>query len=133
MTDTPSQEPQRASSQGRLGEIARLFLKLGITAFGGPAAHIAMMEDEIVTRRKWISRQHFLDLIGATHDLGENKFDGDDTYVRRIRTSQFSHDPDQITRIVFDLTGEASYDVSTSQQAISKYLTEKCPKPGSQY
>jgi len=67
MTDTPSQGTQGASSQGRLGEIARLFLKLGITAFGGPAAHIAMMEDEFVTRRKWISRQHFLDLIGATN------------------------------------------------------------------
>ncbi len=48
-------------------EIARLFFKLGFVAFGGPAAHIAMMEDEFVTRRKWISRQHFLDLIGATN------------------------------------------------------------------
>ncbi len=53
--------------QGRLGEIARLFFKLGVIAFGGPAAHIAMMEDEFVTRRKWIGRQHFLDLIGATN------------------------------------------------------------------
>jgi len=67
MTDTPSPPPQGAAIQGRLGEIARLFLKLGFTAFGGPAAHIAMMEDEFVTRRKWISRQHFLDLIGATN------------------------------------------------------------------
>ena len=53
--------------RGRLAEIARIFLKLGFIAFGGPAAHIAMMEDEFVTRRKWISRQHFLDLIGATN------------------------------------------------------------------
>lgn len=52
---------------GRLSEIARLFLKLGIIAFGGPAAHIAMMEDEFVTRRSWIDRQHFLDLVGATN------------------------------------------------------------------
>ena len=52
---------------GRLGELARLFLKLGFIAFGGPAAHIAMLEDEVVTRRKWIDRQHFLDLIGATN------------------------------------------------------------------
>jgi chromate transporter len=52
---------------GRLGELARVFLKLGFIAFGGPAAHIAMMEDEFVTRRKWIERQHFLDLIGATN------------------------------------------------------------------
>ncbi|MEX2472667.1 MAG: chromate efflux transporter [Gemmatimonadota bacterium] len=50
-----------------MGELARLFLKLGVIAFGGPAAHIAMLEDEVVTRRKWIGRQHFLDLIGATN------------------------------------------------------------------
>ncbi len=48
-------------------ELARLFLKLGVIAFGGPAAHIAMMEDEVVTRRQWLSRQHFLDLVGATN------------------------------------------------------------------
>lgn len=52
---------------GRLAELARLFLKLGIIAFGGPAAHIAMLEDEVVARRAWMSRQHFLDLIGATN------------------------------------------------------------------
>ena len=56
-----------AAERGTLGEIARLFLKLGIIAFGGPAAHIAMMEDEVVTRRGWLTRQHFLDLIGATN------------------------------------------------------------------
>jgi len=50
-----------------IGEIARLFFRLGCVAFGGPAAHIAMMEDEFVTRRKWIGREHFLDLIGATN------------------------------------------------------------------
>ena len=43
------------------------FLKLGTIAFGGPAAHIAMLEDEVVTRRSWMDRQHFLDLIGATN------------------------------------------------------------------
>lgn len=48
-------------------EVAALFLKLGLTAFGGPAAHIAMMRDEIVNRRKWVSDQHFLDLLGATN------------------------------------------------------------------
>jgi chromate transporter len=53
--------------RGRVGELARLFLKLGIVAFGGPAAHIAMLEDEVVRRRQWIDRQHFLDLIGATN------------------------------------------------------------------
>jgi chromate transporter len=50
----------------RLGELAVLFFRLGLTAFGGPAAHIGMMEDEVVTRRGWLSRQHFLDLVGAT-------------------------------------------------------------------
>lgn len=55
------------SKRSPLGEVARLFLKLGLIAFGGPAAHIAMMEDEFVTRHKWIDRQHFLDLIGATN------------------------------------------------------------------
>jgi chromate transporter len=48
-------------------ELSLLFLKLGTTAFGGPAAHIAMMEDEVVTRKKWISREHFLDLVGITN------------------------------------------------------------------
>src|SRR5688572_14690694 len=51
----------------RLREIAILFLKLGITAFGGPAAHIAMMHDEVVKRRKWLDDQQFLDMLGATN------------------------------------------------------------------
>jgi chromate transporter len=51
----------------RAGEVARLFLRLGFTAFGGPAAHIAMMRDEVVRRRQWLSDQHFLDLLGATN------------------------------------------------------------------
>jgi chromate transporter len=48
-------------------EVARLFLKLGTIAFGGPAAHIAMMEDEVVRRRGWLTRDRFLDLLGATN------------------------------------------------------------------
>ncbi len=51
----------------KLAEVARLFLRLGVTAFGGPAAHIAMMHDETVKRRKWLSDQEFLDLVGATN------------------------------------------------------------------
>src|SRR5690554_7071875 len=51
----------------KLKELAKLFLKLGSIAFGGPAAHIAMMENEIVKKRKWMTSQHFLDLVGATN------------------------------------------------------------------
>lgn len=50
-----------------LGELARLFLRLGATSFGGPAAHIALMHREIVERRRWLSQQEFLDLVGATN------------------------------------------------------------------
>ncbi len=57
----------RSNSATSLGEIARLFLKLGTTAFGGPAAHIAMMEDEVVRRRQWLTREQFLDYLGATN------------------------------------------------------------------
>jgi chromate transporter len=56
-----------ASLSQRLTEVAGLFLKLGMTAFGGPAAHIAMMHHEIVKQRKWLSDQEFLDLVGATN------------------------------------------------------------------
>ena len=55
------------SEQNKLKEIAIVFFKLGFIAFGGPAAHIAMMEKEIVTKRQWMDRQHFLDLVGATN------------------------------------------------------------------
>ena len=50
-----------------LKELALFFLRLGTTAFGGPAAHIAMMEDEVVRRRQWVSREKFLDLLGAAN------------------------------------------------------------------
>lgn len=54
-------------SRGRLQEVAGLFLKLGLTAFGGPAAHLGMMHDEVVKRRHWLDDQEFLDLVGATN------------------------------------------------------------------
>jgi len=50
-----------------LRELATVFLKLGTTAFGGPAAHIAMMEDEVVTKRQWLTREAFLDLVSASN------------------------------------------------------------------
>ena len=50
-----------------LKEVAALFFKLGSISFGGPAAHIAMMEDEVVKKRKWMTHQHFLDMVGATN------------------------------------------------------------------
>lgn len=48
-------------------EVFFVFFKLGCIAFGGPAAHISMMEDEVVSKRKWMSRQYFLDMVGATN------------------------------------------------------------------
>jgi chromate transporter len=50
-----------------LSELAGLFLRLGATAFGGPAAHIAMMKAEVVDRRRWLDEERFLDLLGATN------------------------------------------------------------------
>src|ERR1700759_5563372 len=54
-------------ARGSVADLARVFLKLGTTPFGGPAAHIAMMEDEIVHRRAWLSHEEFLDYLGATN------------------------------------------------------------------
>jgi chromate transporter len=51
----------------RLRELALLFLRLGATSFGGPAAHLALMEEEVVRRRSWLTREEFLDLLGATN------------------------------------------------------------------
>ena len=56
-----------APLDARLRELARVFLKLGVIGFGGPAAHIALMEDELVRRRHWLSREEFLDLVGAVN------------------------------------------------------------------
>jgi chromate transporter len=60
-------QPTQSKHTGSLKEVILLFLKLGITGFGGPAAHIGMMHDEVVKRRKWLDEQEFLDLIGATN------------------------------------------------------------------
>jgi chromate transporter len=63
-SETGRHEPTAPTT---LGELALLFLRLGATAFGGPAAHIAMMRDEVVIRRKWLTEEHFVDLLGATN------------------------------------------------------------------
>src|SRR6058998_3652892 len=63
----PRDDPETSLDRVPLESLALLFLKLGTTAFGGPAAHIAMMEDEVVRRRRWLTREEFLDLLGATN------------------------------------------------------------------
>jgi chromate transporter len=55
------------SSRVRLLDIARVFLRLGGTSFGGPAVHVAMMQEEIVDRRAWMTREEFLDRLGAAN------------------------------------------------------------------
>ena len=55
------------TTKGSLWELAILFLRLGATAMGGPAVHIAMMEEEVVARRGWLRREEFLDFLGATN------------------------------------------------------------------
>lgn len=57
--------PPASPSQPCLRQLALVFTRLGFTAFGGPAAHVALMEEEIVVRRQWLDHQHFLDLIAA--------------------------------------------------------------------
>lgn len=54
-------------SRAKVAEVAALALRLGVTAFGGPAVHIAMLRDEVVTRRGWMSEEEFLDFLGATN------------------------------------------------------------------
>jgi chromate transporter len=62
-----ARERRARAAEGDLRELFLLFTKLGFFAFGGPAAHVAMMRDEVVTRRKWMGDQEFLDLNGATN------------------------------------------------------------------
>ena len=66
-TATPATPPQSNPPPHALREILWLFLRLGFTAFGGPAAHIAMMREEVVRRRQWVSEERFVDLMGVTN------------------------------------------------------------------
>ena len=65
--DSHESRPEAPPAKNVLSHVALLFLRLGFTAFGGPAAHIAMMEDEVVRRRQWLTRDRFLDLLGAAN------------------------------------------------------------------
>src|SRR5438270_7058238 len=69
MTDPnkPDAPVPAAEARPSVRELAVLFLRLGLTAFGGPAAHVALMEDEVVQRRRWLTRAEFLDLIAAAN------------------------------------------------------------------
>ena len=66
MSEVESQSSVSTTRTASLKELALLFLKLGAIAFGGPAAHIAMMEDEVVCRKRWLEQEKFLDLLGMT-------------------------------------------------------------------
>lgn len=63
MNDTAS----TATKHSHLREVILFFTRLGLTAFGGPPVHVAMMEEELVSRRKWLDRQHFLDILAAVN------------------------------------------------------------------
>lgn len=62
-----TQETNKTATKAELKGLAALFLKLGVLGFGGPAVHIALMEEEVVRKRKWMDHQYFLDLVGATN------------------------------------------------------------------
>jgi len=66
-TETEASTNHPNPSHSPLGEVLWLFLRLGFTAFGGPAAHIAMMREEVVRKRQWVNSERFVDLIGITN------------------------------------------------------------------
>ena len=67
MSEVESQSSVSSTRTASLKELGLLFFKLGAIAFGGPAAHIAMMEDEVVRRKRWLEQEKFLDLLGMTN------------------------------------------------------------------
>lgn len=66
-TPVLARAPGPSTAPTTLAELAALFFRLGATALGGPAAHIALMQDEVVRRRRWLTDEQFLDLLGATN------------------------------------------------------------------
>ncbi|MBN7452943.1 chromate transporter, partial [Mycobacteroides abscessus] len=64
---TGADEQHANRPRGGVWEVAGVFLRLGIIGFGGPAAHIALMRQELVRRRGWVSDERFVDLMGATN------------------------------------------------------------------
>jgi chromate transporter len=69
VSDAVPHQPQYAAESASWPELIGVFLKLGLVAFGGPVAHVAMMDAEVVERRRWVERRHFLDLMAATNLL----------------------------------------------------------------
>ncbi|MCG3172207.1 MAG: Chromate transport protein [Myxococcota bacterium] len=66
-SQSPDESPAAENRPTTLWELWRLFFRLGATSFGGPAAHIAMMREEVVARRRWLGEAQFLDLLGAVN------------------------------------------------------------------
>lgn len=69
MADSAPFQPEYAETSASLTDLLRLFFLLGVVAFGGPAAHVAIMEKEVVQSRRWVKRDHFMDLLAATQLL----------------------------------------------------------------
>jgi chromate transporter len=86
--------PAEGARAASLGEVARVFLKLGTVAFGGPAAHVAMMEDEIVRRRGWLTREAFLDYLARpTSSPGPRRPSWPSTWARARRLARAARWP----------------------------------------
>jgi chromate transporter len=66
MTEGEREDSGMIRRSAALGELAAVFLRLGVTAFGGPAVHVPMMENEVVRRRQWMSSERFVDLFGVS-------------------------------------------------------------------
>jgi chromate transporter len=85
MASTIRDAARTDGTRGSLLELGLLFLKLGSTAIGGPAVHISMMEEEIVTSRQWLTRGEFLDFLGATNLIPGPTSTEMAIYVGRVR------------------------------------------------